>query len=167
MRHNYCTTYYRKEIVITASETKLIVKKENSSMSSITEADEVTKAIDVNMYEENIEDIDEEKTIFVTEDTESNNTDYVMEKYDYEEKYTKEEIAIKEDQMENVEEIVSFTTLESETNLKQTRQNSQIPVALPYSSPLRTAAENKSTPLHQFASLLVKFFMILIYVFLY
>jgi len=159
-----------RTVVITASETKLIVKKENSSiieMSSITEADEVTKAIDVNMYEENIEDIDEEKTIFVTEDTESNNTDYVMEKYDYEEKYTKEEIAIKEDQMENVEEIVSFSTLESATNLKQTRQNSQIPVPLPYSSPLRTAAENKSTPLHQFASLLVKFFMILIYVFLY
>ena len=159
-----------RTVVITASETKLIVKKENSSiieMSSITEADEVTKAIDVNMYEENIEDIDEEKTIFVTEDTESNNTDYVMEKYDYEEKYTKEEIAIKDDQMENVEEIVSFSTLESATNLKQTRQNSQIPVPLPYSSPLRTAAENKSTPLHQFASLLVKFFMILIYVFLY
>jgi len=154
-----------RTVVITASETKLIVKKENSSMSSITEADEVTKAIDVNMYD--IEDIDEEKTIFVTEDTESNNTDYVMEKYDYEEKYTKEEIAIKEDQMENVEEIVSFSTLESATNLKQTRQNSQIPVPLPYSSPLRTAAENKSTPLHQFASLLVKFFMILIYVFLY
>merc|ERR1719422_1439757 len=112
-----------------ASETKLIVKKQNSSMSSITEADEVTKAIDVNMYD--IEDIDEKKTIFVTEDTESNNTDYVMEKYDYEEKYTKEEIAIK-DQMENVEEIVSFSTLESETNLKLTRQNSQIPVPLPY-----------------------------------
>merc|ERR1719270_3181663 len=154
-----------RTIVITASETKLIVKKENSSMSSITEADEVTKAIDVNMYD--IEDIDEKKTIFVTEDTESNNTDYVMEKYDYEEKYTKDEIAIKEDQMENVEEIVSFSTLESETNLKQTRQNSQIAVPLPYSSPIRTAAENKSTPLHQFASLLVKFFMILIYVFLY
>merc|ERR1719270_2335525 len=117
-----------RTVVITASETKLIVKKENSSMSSITEANEVTKAIDVNM--------DEEKTIFVTEDTESNNADYVMEKYDYEEKYTKEEIAIKGDQMENVEEIVSFSTLESATNLKQTRQNSQIPVPLPYSSPL-------------------------------
>jgi len=159
------TVVTSRSAVVSVSETKLLTTKESLTFDAVdsrSDADDETKDTEDNNNIDKIEEIDDEKKTR-NKEINSSNTKPQKEILDFME----EVITVNEEPEVNVEEIAKFSTLESKTNLKQTKQYSQLPVPLPYSSPLRAAAENKSTSLHQFTSFIVKFFLVIVYIFLY